>query len=145
MLFIGYSLSDEDFHQLVHEVRESVSGHESTTFGTVMLLQDRQYLSKLWPDLSFVSTNVGGPNEDNVHRSARNLSIMLDYIGAHSASDITFVVDESYGKMKSEHELRLAEILQELDNLVTEMDHENGNSLNWKPVRDFLRAFKDHE
>jgi hypothetical protein len=145
MLFVGYSLSDEDFHQLVHEVRESVGGDESTSFGTVMLLQDRQYLSKLWPDLSFVSTNVGGSNESNVYQSARNLSIMLDYIGANSASDVTFVVDESYGKMKSDHELRLAEILEDLDNLVTEMDHENGNSFNWKPVRNFLDAFKDHE
>jgi hypothetical protein len=103
-----------------------------------MLLQDRQYLSKLWPDLSFVSTNVGGSNEDNVHQSARNLSIMLDYIGANSASDVTFVVDESYGKMKSEQELRLAEILRELEILVSEMTGDN-----WKSVREFLDLFKE--
>ena len=63
---------------------------------------------------------------------------MLDYIGANSASDVTFVVDESYGKMKSEQELRLAEILRELEMLVSEMTGDN-----WKSVREFLGLFKE--
>jgi hypothetical protein len=143
MLFVGYSMTDEDFHQLVHEVRASVKDHKNKSFGTVTLLQSRQYLSKLWPDLSFVSTDVGINNPEDLNPSARNLAIMLDYVGAKSASDIRFVVDESFGKMKSERELELAQILMDLEELVERMDREEGKPENWKSVREFLDQFKD--
>ena len=141
MLFVGYSMSDEDFHQLVHEVRESIKGHDTPTFGTVMLLKDRQYLSKLWPDLAFVATSEGMVNPDDLNQSARNLAIMLDYIGAKSVSDITFVVDESFDEMKSEHEMELAQLLRELDKLVGKMDKEKRRPEIWQSVRGFLGQF----
>ena len=148
MLFVGYSMNDEDFHQLVHEVRTSVKDHNNKSFGTVTLLQGRQHLSRLWPDLSFVYTDVGintagDLNPEDLNPSARNLAIMLDYVGAKSASDIGFVADETFGKMKTEHELELSQILKDLEVLVEKMDIENGKSEKWGSVREFLDEFRE--
>jgi hypothetical protein len=143
MLFVGYSMTDEDFHQLVHEVRTSVKDHKNKNFGTVTLLQGRQHLSRLWPDLSFIYTDVVINNAGDLNPSARNLAIMLDYVGAKSASDIGFVADETFGKMKTEHELELSQILKDLEKLVEKMDSEKGESDKWRSVRDFLDKFRE--
>ena len=80
-------------------------------------------------------------NPDDLNQSARNLAIMLDYIGAKSVSDITFVVDESFDEMKSEHEMELAQLLRELDKLVGKMDKEKRRPEIWQSVRGFLGQF----
>jgi hypothetical protein len=141
-------MTDEDFHQLVHEVRTSVKDHKNKNFGTVTLLQGRQHLSRLWPDLSFIYTdvginNAGDLNPEDLNPSARNLAIMLDYVGAKSASDIGFVADETFGTMKTEHELELSQILKDLEKLVEKMDSEKGKSDKWRSVRDFLDKFRE--
>lgn len=48
MVFIGYSLSDEDFHELVDEVRSARAGATEIVRGTVLSLAEDPLHKQLW-------------------------------------------------------------------------------------------------
>src|SRR6185295_7831313 len=53
ILFVGFSLNDDNFHRLVHDVRQalgnrSVGDAEIPEFGTALLLGRRMFLNELW-------------------------------------------------------------------------------------------------
>ena len=125
MLFIGYSLSDDDFHQLVHEVRVAVDDVGRGTMGTVLTLTADNHASVLWPELNFVP----------LEGSARKLQIMLDLLGAVACSPIGFVFDQSIEDVGGRDEIELTKILQRLEPLVA-------RNKGWTEVVSFLNKFK---
>lgn len=140
MLFLGYSLSDEDFHQLVHEVRVALGPGYQGKLGTVLSPSAPSPAEQLWPELTFMSsatTGAEGGDALPTGEAARLLMILLDYVGLESASEVLFVADESLGKVKSEEEHELAEILIRLDALMSQVPADG-----WHEVRDFLNKFR---
>ena len=72
LLFIGYSLRDEDFHQLVDEIRiaiGSASSRQGGPLGTVLMIQDLPW-ARLWDDLLHVSQIGKGPGRAGGTQSA---------------------------------------------------------------------------
>lgn len=115
MVFVGYSLSDEDFHELLEEVRAARGENTSGVGrGTVLTLQDDALVRKLWQqDLDTVPVVTEGEFTNDLPRAARQLELFLDLVGFHATTSAGFFLDESYaGLAASEHEL--LEPLQEL-------------------------------
>ena len=109
MLFVGYSLSDDNFHRLVHQVRGAVGAADDRPggqFGTALTPTAPRLAEDLWgDDVRFVST--AGESEVDVRR----LAILLDYIGLESAAPAAHVLDDSYRAVFTPDELALRDQL----------------------------------
>lgn len=122
MLFVGYSLSDDDFHQIVHEVRIARRGVADVdalgTLGTVLTLFDDDLFATLWPDLDVVAIAPqpgDAPTDAQVAAAARLLQIFCDRV-AFEASDLdAYLLDPTYEELLDEEERSLAMALNKLD------------------------------
>lgn len=139
MLFVGYSLRDEDFHQLVHEVRSALGTSSRKTMGTVLMIEPAPYLDLLWDELDVVSMTDYEPAVKDA-AAARRLTIFLDRLGASAASDTMFIADDSMGDMRSSEEQELARIVADLRGLYDKRDE---NRSHWANVKTFLDGFKN--
>lgn len=119
MMFVGYSLSDEDFHELMHEVRDARRGvATSINLGTLLTLIEDPIATQLWgADLTVVSMMPSAGSEaDDLPTAARQLDIFLDLVGYLSATSAAFFLDESYQGL-TDDEADLREKLLELQRL----------------------------
>lgn len=97
MLFVGYSLSDDNFHRLVHQVRAAIGSTErsaDTMFGTALTPRAPSLGDDLWRgNVRFVTT--AGRDGDDPWRTA----VLLDRIGALAAAPAAHVLDDSYAAL----------------------------------------------
>lgn len=133
LLFVGYSLSDEDFHELVDEIRTAL---EPTTgapprLGTVLTIHDSAWAS-LWDDLLNVVHIADGPEDSD----GRRLQIFLDCVAHHATPQHAYLLDKSFGGLLTEYETAIAESLQSVEALVAESTQPTAVA-----VREALRAF----
>lgn len=145
MLFIGYSLSDEDFHLLVHEVRSSGTANASG-FGTALMPSPHPLMQHLWKDVAIVDTSSPEDHDDNrKETAARRLAILLDYVGSQSVSGIQFVADDSLGHLRTDEEATLAHLIEQLHVLYEAHQAAGGSGNGWDEVRRFLALFPQTE
>jgi hypothetical protein len=119
MLFVGYSLSDEDFHQLVDEVRlaRSPTQTDDEPFGTVLVLFDDPLFEDLWSgDLRIVAmaeepTDPTGPSPSELATAARRLQIFIDLLGLLAADHRAFILDDRYRSILTDDEAALRNAL----------------------------------
>jgi hypothetical protein len=118
MMFVGYSLQDEDFHELIHEVRAAQGDKKTLKLGgTVLTLHEDELDNELWVnDLHIVPMTKPKIADEE---ASRQLEIFLDLVGYLSTSSAAFFLDETYNKL-SEDEEKLREALTELVELVEE-------------------------
>ncbi|MSX55320.1 MAG: SIR2 family protein [Actinobacteria bacterium] len=136
MLFVGYSLSDDSFHRVVHDVRRARGhGQSDTKLGTVLTLFEDPLLSALWGgDLDIVPVaqardHISHPAERS---ASRQLDIVLDRIGLLSADVTSFLLDDTYASMLDRHEETVR------DDLLQLMGHLDGSSPIDVQVREML-------
>jgi hypothetical protein len=115
MLFVGFSLSDDNFHRIADDVRRAVRGTASGSsepFGTSLLLgQDQPALTELWRgDLCCVG--IGDQDEDIPHR-ARDLEIFLDHVLAGATTGAEHLLDPAFDVVLTDPERALAEALRQ--------------------------------
>lgn len=117
MLFVGYSLSDEDFHELLHEVRAAGGEAIDRSFGTVLPLFTDPLTDDLWRSeldivpMSGVEKTSGGRD---VTGPARTLEIFLDLLAHYASDGREFLLDDSYAQMLTDDERLVAEALKTL-------------------------------
>lgn len=109
MMFIGYSLKDEDFQELIHEVRSARGDKAGDVGGTVFTLFDDDLQRELWaPDLAVVPMMACRSDQgisDEV--AARELEMFLDLVGYESTTSATFFLDEDFkGLTEDDSDLR---------------------------------------
>ena len=112
MLFVGFSLDDDNFHRIVHDVRSTLAASRAKTqrFGTALALDGRSLKRQLWSrDLDIVS--MGG---DDGCDAPRRLRILLDYVGMKAADGTAHLLDDRYDGVLSEDEKELRSVLQDL-------------------------------
>lgn len=135
MVFVGYSLSDEDFHDLLDEVR-AARGKDRTELGrgTVLTLRDDHLERQLWEnDLDTVCLVAGDEYKDDLPGAARQLELFLDLVGYLAVPPAAFFLDASYADL-TETESELIEPLDELVKLTAKSrKHTVGDQ-----VREFL-------
>src|SRR3954470_16264331 len=111
MLFVGYSLSDDNIHRLVHQVRAAIGSNDrppDATFGTAVTPRAPSLGDDLWRgSVRFVSTaGVDGGDDP------RRVAILLDRIGALAAAPAAHVLVDSYAALFTEPQIELGQRLQ---------------------------------
>lgn len=102
MLFVGFSLQDENFHRIVDAVRRAVEdNHKGRPFGTALFLLNEEFLGELWgADLDLVSMHslpLGqAPASADWSESGRRLEIFLDYLGSVALHNSHFLLDDKF-------------------------------------------------
>lgn len=116
MLYVGYSLSDEDFHDLVHEVR-SARGSCEPGQATMLTLFDDPIQRELWEDELNVITMA--PEKTPVPEAARELELFLDLVGYLSTTSAPFFLDPTYDSLSDDEPPDLRTSLGELIEITT--------------------------
>jgi hypothetical protein len=114
MLFVGYSLSDDTFHQVMHEVRRARRGSVVEQLGTALVLFDDPLLAELWrEDLRVVAVSDGPPRTDPTGMAVaqRCVDLVLDRLAYEAADVSAFLLDPTYASMLDEVETELAQRL----------------------------------
>lgn len=116
MLFVGYSLSDDNFHRLVHQVRTAIGSSERSAdamFGTALTPRAPSLGDDLWRgNVRFVTTAGADGNDP------RRTAIVLDRIGALAAAPAAHVLDDSYAALFDTSQIELRKRLLAVWDLV---------------------------
>jgi len=111
VLFVGYSLKDENFKRLTEEVRdlfrkEAQSSSDSSAprvLGTIVTLQPEPETTAQWfPDLATIAAGEDciTPDGRGTADAGRKLEIFLDRVAAKAASDEhSYVLDPRYAEL----------------------------------------------
>ena len=111
MLFIGFSLDDDNFHRIADDVRKVVVesvGNPGEPFGSSIVLHDRPFLKDLWRDE--VDMVAVGEDSHSIAEAARRLEIFLDYLLAHTV-DPRYLLNERFSHILTEPERQLRDEL----------------------------------
>lgn len=137
MLFVGFSLQDDNFHRIVHDVRSAMpatTGQDG--LGTALFLHDRKLLAELWKQ-DLIITSVARPSVPNVI-AARRVAVLLDYIGMQSAGGSAHLLDPTLEGVLSAPERELAGALR---GLVAELSEEAWDTPAGRRLVGLLREF----
>ena len=113
ILFLGFSLNDENFYALIDEVRRAIDGHGTNVdrgpFGTAILQREKAFASELWErDLRIHAMLTATATQ--VAEANRSIEIFLDYLAyrAHDAS--AHILNPAYesGLSAADQELKIA-------------------------------------
>jgi hypothetical protein len=150
MLFVGYGLRDEDFHELIHEVRyartpspdgpdQPTSPTEAVPFGTALTLFDDPIHAELWSgdvDVVPMFSACPSPGPTDFAEAGREVEIFLDLLGLLTADRSGFLLNEQYAGMLTEDEKRLRDLLMDMH------QHALGDKRDgWKEVSNLLKRF----
>lgn len=97
MLFVGFSLADDNFHRIADAVRRALgpaAGGPGSSFGSVLTLAHDRFAESLWEgELSFVPVGEAYPKDADAEarealqsQRAREMELLLDELAARSAS-----------------------------------------------------------
>jgi hypothetical protein len=109
LLFVGFGLQDDHFHEIVHDVRRATLGQVGPDgLGTVLTLTDDPLDRALWRgDLRFVPF----AGSDDIAANARDLEIFLDALAALSSDSHSYLLTDGFEDGLTAEELRLREEL----------------------------------
>jgi hypothetical protein len=140
LLFVGFGLADDHFHELMHDVREVLppADRRGNTLGTAVMLSSSALRERMWGrDLKLVP--VGG---EDVSHQARRLEIFLDCLLAHADHGLSFFLDGRYCHRLIPPEQRLRERLLDL---AAEAGADERDTPAWTEVEALLRSLGRRE
>jgi hypothetical protein len=114
MLFVGFSLVDENFIRIADDVTRIVdryAGEESKdrrSMGTTVGLHDDPAKPVLWPRLDHLAMGADDPDDGE---RARRLEIFLDLLSARVRRGQAYLLDDRYADLLEEADAALAERL----------------------------------
>jgi len=145
MLFVGFSLTDPNFHRMIDEVRRlldstpSSSGHSSPdrvgAAGTAVFLEERILTRTLWEsDLDII---VPGVDDENDAVDGRRVEIFLDFLLHRARDHHEYILDPTYDELLTDDEHRLRDLLRSIDR---DLDAIQDPGLG-RPIVEMLREY----
>lgn len=136
LLFVGYSLSDEDFHQLVDEIRIAIGpSNGKDVLGTVVTTA-KWPLARLWDDLLRVE-QIGAEAE----LPNRQLQVFLDRVAHLATPHDAHLLDESFAGLLDSEEGRIASSLKAVQRVVDDVLRKRPDHNTARAVRRALEQF----
>lgn len=128
MLFVGFGLSDDHLHAVVHDVRRALGPTRQGKLGTALVLEHDALLEELWhDDLDFIAMQGSTPD------AARKLELFLDHVLLLATTSDRHLFDPAFAGLLTPDEARLRDLLVDaLDHVVL------GNSSSWDKVQALL-------
>ncbi|MBU6330480.1 MAG: SIR2 family protein [Acidobacteria bacterium] len=131
MLFLGFSLNDDNFHRIVDDVRrlvripdpsEDSGSSEDPIFGTATTITESTSLAQLWDgDLDILSFGGASGTPGTIAEAARLVEIFLDRILLAATDRHEYLLNPDHQSALDEDELALAERLRPLVDLGDEI------------------------
>jgi hypothetical protein len=115
MLFVGFGLSDDNFHAIAHDVRTALaSGRDEKRppFGTAVLVKERPLFTELWK--GDIDPAALAPAGAPIGVGARRAELLLDLVLAESEGALSHFMDPAFEHLLSPSEQRLRSDLAEL-------------------------------
>jgi hypothetical protein len=144
MLFVGFSLTDDNFHRIIEDVRKMVRGDQSSQtesrnksfpFGTALEPTSNYFNERLWEkDLNWVSF---GPPETTAH-NRRMLEIFLDYTASHSVSCTNHLLDSRYDGVLTEEEKAFRNAIEVM---IAGLTPKAKGTAAWQEVKNLIQRF----
>jgi hypothetical protein len=119
LLFVGFGLADDHFHEIVHDVRRTLPNDASMKhqMGTVLSLFDEPLQKLVWKGkLDILPMSEGALSSDSgetsgqtaVAAAGRKLEIFLDMMAAYATDNHSYLLAPAYncGLSKGEEDLR---------------------------------------
>lgn len=130
VLFVGFSLSDDNFHRIADAVRRAVCRQP---FGTSLAVAGNRLLREVWAsDLNWVELG-------ELPASARLLEIFLDRLAARTVAGADHLFDPKYRATLSPEEVRLRDSLTELAALLAGVPGRNRRGAAWVEIERLLQ------
>jgi hypothetical protein len=141
LLFVGFSLNDDNFHQIiddVHKVYERPStGSAHRHFGTVLQLQEKKMWEALWKEeLRFIDFGT----EPADPQAKRQAEIFLDYLLYLATDAVLPILDPAYEALLSTGDLKLRERLWSL--YQSAQDADISRTASWTLLEKIFGEFK---
>lgn len=132
MLFVGFSLRDDNFHRIADDVRKVVrrAGRERRPFGTALVIERDVLMEELW-DRDVDCVTLGSP---------RRLEIFLDFVLAQASTGAGYLLDPDFDAVLTPAEAALRDALVHLKRSV---GAEVRSDPVWQPVAGLLRSLGD--
>ncbi|MGH7194939.1 MAG: SIR2 family NAD-dependent protein deacylase, partial [Candidatus Saccharimonadales bacterium] len=143
MLFVGFSLTDENFHRIADDVRKAIRGPEQPMtlpqeFGTALFLEKDALLEELWRhDLCCVGMADELPA--SLPAEARRLEIFLDYVLAEASQYVSPLLNAAYQGILSQEERDIRDLLRQLEQ---EASEDVRKAPAWRRIAALLDEFR---
>lgn len=115
MVFVGYSLTDDSFHRVMHDVRQVIgTEHRGQKIGTAFVLFSDPLQEHLSGDVLHIVPMLDRAPDGRplpIESAARELDLVLDEIALRSADAAAFLLDQSYETLLESDELELRDAL----------------------------------
>ena len=104
LLFVGFGLADDHFHQIIHDVRRALpGGSRRTEFATALTMRHDPLDEKLWArQLKLVPM---GPASLDLPVAGRRLEIFLDALLAYATDSHSYLLHADF-ESSLEHDER---------------------------------------
>jgi hypothetical protein len=145
LLFVGFGLADDHFHEIVHDVRRALPNDASKShqMGTVLSLFQEPLQKLVWTGkldiLSMSSAPEQGASPSNVRKAlvtaGRELEIFLDMMAAYATDNHSYLLAPAYNQGLGDDELALRRQLLALAN----QDRSAGTAEVWGVLDKALR------
>lgn len=125
LLFVGFGLADDHFHEIVHDVRRALpsANSQNRQMGTVLSLFHEPLQTLVWSGKLDILPMADGPLSAKVPpgdfavdvvTAGRELEIFLDMMSAYATDNHSYLLAPAYNKGLSEDETSLRSRLLEL-------------------------------
>ena len=121
LLFVGFGLADDHFHEIVHDVRRALpaTGSKEHQMGTVLSLFHEPLQSLVWSGKLDILPVSGAPAQSAGGKEARTalaaagreLEIFLDMMAAYATDNHSYLLAPAYNQGLSDDELDLRQQL----------------------------------
>ncbi|KAI0558483.1 SIR2-2 domain containing protein [Gracilaria domingensis] len=139
VVFVGFSMTDDNLHLIIDEARECLEGKSGKdpvgVFGTILSLRENEMFRKLW-DQDFCVVTFGKSWAD---RPAWYHDCFLDCVGwslANARETVAFVLDDNFEGLLSPGAKRIKQALRPVLDMVKE--DEVRDSAAWESVTALL-------
>ncbi|PPH09323.1 hypothetical protein C5C36_15230 [Rathayibacter sp. AY1G1] len=132
LLFVGFGLTDDHFHEIVHDVRRAFPSSASGTLATALTLFADPLDERLWQGRLRLVPMLPVPRDPSrVGEAARVLEIFLDALAAFATDAHSYLLARGHESAMTEAELRLRE---RLTGLLREATAEERATGAWQEV-----------
>lgn len=114
MLFIGFSLEDDNFHRMADDVRRLTGAlDKGRAFGTSLVLRNRPFLAQLWRNEIDIVAMQEQEAKGALSDAARQLEIFIDYLSGQ-VEHTAHLLNARFDSLLSEEERALKQLLMSL-------------------------------
>jgi len=136
MLFVGFSLTDDNFYRIADDVRRAVRRDSANQepFGTALALAPEPLTSALWAnDLDIVA--LAGADDRDRTEAAWLLDVFLDYMLAQATTVSRHLLDPRFTQILTAQEKDLRDAVQAL---VQRLQEAGIDPAGWPPIEAML-------